>query len=174
MSAAASEDRYARYQRLKFDRPHPRVLRVTMSNPGKLNAADAVMHGELTGLWREIDADPSVSAVILQGEGKAFSAGGDFAMIDTIIADFHTRAANWKEARDLVYNIIHCSKPIVSAIRGRRSAPGSSAACWPTSRSPPTTRASLMAIPVSASPPATMRRSSGRCSAAWPRPSITS
>ncbi|BBK38540.1 enoyl-CoA hydratase [Allostella sp. ATCC 35155] len=118
MSAAASEDRYARYQRLKFDRPHPRVLRVTMSNPGKLNAADAVMHGELTGLWREIDADPSVSAVILQGEGKAFSAGGDFAMIDTIIADFHTRAANWKEARDLVYNIIHCSKPIVSAIRG--------------------------------------------------------
>ena len=45
---------------------------------------------------------------------------GTFADVpyDTIIADFHTRAANWKEARDLVYNIIHCSKPIVSAIRG--------------------------------------------------------
>ncbi|KDC18269.1 enoyl-CoA hydratase/isomerase domain protein, partial [Bordetella bronchiseptica E014] len=24
----------------------------------------------------------------------------------------------WREARDLVYNIVNCSKPIVSAIRG--------------------------------------------------------
>jgi len=112
------QDRYAAFQKLKFDRPHPRVLRISMSNPGKLNAADEIMHGELCRIWREIDADPSVSAVILQGEGKAFSAGGDFAMIEKMIADFNTRAAIWKEARDLVYNLIHCSKPIVSAIRG--------------------------------------------------------
>ncbi|MCC7273660.1 MAG: enoyl-CoA hydratase/isomerase family protein [Alphaproteobacteria bacterium] len=111
-------DRYASYQRLKFDRPHPRVLRITMSNPGKLNAADQVMHGELAQVWRDIDADPTVSSVILTGEGKAFSAGGDFGMIEKIIADFDTRAANWKEARDLVYNIINCGKPVVSAIRG--------------------------------------------------------
>ena len=32
-------ERYARYQRLQFDRPHPRVLRVTMHNPGRLNSA---------------------------------------------------------------------------------------------------------------------------------------
>ena len=40
-------DRYARYQRLQFDWPAPRVLRVRMNNPGKLNAADQTMHGEL-------------------------------------------------------------------------------------------------------------------------------
>ena len=28
-----------RYQRLAFDRPHPRVLRVTLNRPEKLNAA---------------------------------------------------------------------------------------------------------------------------------------
>ena len=39
-------------------------------------------------------------------------------MIDQIIEDFDTRAAVWKEARDLVYNIINCSKPVVSAMRG--------------------------------------------------------
>ncbi|MGE0715105.1 MAG: enoyl-CoA hydratase/isomerase family protein [Alphaproteobacteria bacterium] len=111
-------DPYAAYQRLKFDRPHPRVLRITMSNPGKLNAADQVMHGELTRVWRDIDTDRSVSAVILTGEGKAFSAGGDFGMIRQIIDDFDTRAANWKEARDLVYNLINCGKPVVSAMRG--------------------------------------------------------
>ncbi|HUB44267.1 MAG TPA: enoyl-CoA hydratase/isomerase family protein [Acetobacteraceae bacterium] len=111
-------DRYAAYQRLRFDRPHPRVLRITMSNPGKLNAADRVMHDELGRIWRDIDSDPEISAAILQGEGRAFSAGGDFKMIERMMAEFDTRAAVWKEARDLVYNIINCSKPVVSAIRG--------------------------------------------------------
>jgi enoyl-CoA hydratase len=111
-------DRYAAYQRLKFDRPHPRVLRVIMSNPGHLNAADQIMHGELGRIWRDIDADPDISAAIITGEGDHFSAGGDFDMIRGIIEDFDTRAQNWKEARDLVYNVINCGKPIVSAIRG--------------------------------------------------------
>ncbi|MCW3473882.1 enoyl-CoA hydratase/isomerase family protein [Limobrevibacterium gyesilva] len=111
-------DRYVGYERLKFDYPHPRVLRITMSNPARLNAADQQMHGELGRIWKDADADPDISAVILTGEGKNFSAGGDFDMIKGIIDDFHTRAANWKEARDLVYNIINCNKPIVSAMRG--------------------------------------------------------
>ena len=33
-----------RYQRLVFDRPHPKVLRVTMNRPDKDNATDAIMH----------------------------------------------------------------------------------------------------------------------------------
>jgi enoyl-CoA hydratase len=118
MEAPPMSDRYAAYQRLLFDRPHPRVLRVTMSNPGRLNAADRVMHDELGRIWRDIDADPSVSAAILTGEGRAFSAGGDFKMIERMIEDFNTRAGVWKEARDLVYNIVNCSKPVVSAMRG--------------------------------------------------------
>jgi enoyl-CoA hydratase len=118
MEAPPMSDRYALYQRLLFDRPHPRVLRVTMSNPSRLNAADRVMHDELGRIWRDIDADPSVSAAILTGEGRAFSAGGDFRMIERMMEDFNTRAGVWKEARDLVYNIVNCSKPVVSAMRG--------------------------------------------------------
>ena len=111
-------DRYAGYKRLQFDRPHPRVLRITMRHPGRLNAADEVMHGELGRIWRDVDADQGVSAVILTGAGTAFSAGGDFDMIQNMIDDFSTRARIWKEARDIVYNLINCSKPVVSAIRG--------------------------------------------------------
>lgn len=110
-------DRYARYTRLLFDRPHPRVLRITMSN-GKMNTADPQMHAELGEIWRDIDADSSVNAVILTGGPKVFSAGGDMALVEGIATDWETRTRNWKEARDIVYNVINCMKPIVSAIRG--------------------------------------------------------
>lgn len=111
------DDRYARYTRLQFDRPHPRVLRVTMAN-GRVNATDSAMHSELATVWRDIGADPSVNAAIITGAGRMFSAGGDFAMIEGIVADFDTRARVWREARDIVYGLINCDKPVVSAMRG--------------------------------------------------------
>ena len=79
---------------------------------------DAALHAELADIWRDIDRDPSVNAVVLTGAGKVFSAGGDFAMIRENIEDFDSRARQWKEARDMVYNMINCSKPVVSAMRG--------------------------------------------------------
>jgi enoyl-CoA hydratase len=112
------DDRYARFTRLAVDRPHPKVLRLTMNRPEKLNAADAELHADLTEVWRVADADPSVNAVLITGAGKAFSAGGDLEMVERMMADFDTRMRVWKEARDMVYNMINCSKPIVSAING--------------------------------------------------------
>ena len=111
-------DPYARYQRLAFDRPSDGVLRISMNNPERLNAADAVMHAELADIWRDVDRDDNVRAVILTGVGKAFSAGGDFSMIEQIVEDFETRARVMKEAREIVHNLIDCSKPVVSAMRG--------------------------------------------------------
>lgn len=111
-------DRYSTYQRLQFDWPAPRVLRVTMANPGRLNSADAVMHGELVRVWRDIDADPEVGAVIIRGSQGAFSSGGDLDLVKEMTQDFDTLTRVWKEARDLVYNLINCSKPLVSAMEG--------------------------------------------------------
>jgi enoyl-CoA hydratase len=108
---------YDRYTRLKFDRPHPKVLRIAMDN-GKMNSADRAMHAELTQVWRDVENDSNTNVVILTGAGKVFSAGGDFGMIQEIMRDFDTRARVWKEARNLVYNLINCPKPIVSAMRG--------------------------------------------------------
>jgi enoyl-CoA hydratase len=108
-----------RYQRLAFDRPHPHVLRITMNRPERLNATDEIMHRELVEVWRDVDADHTVNCAILQGAGgKAFSAGGDFDLIQKNMSDFNQLMKVWKEARDIVYNVINCSKPIVSAMRG--------------------------------------------------------
>ena len=112
-------DRYAQYTRLKFDYPAERVMRITLDRPNMdLNPVDAEMHKELALIWDDVDKDPDISAVILTGAGKAFSAGGDFDMIEQIIDDFDTRVRVWREARDMVYKLINCSKPIVSAMRG--------------------------------------------------------
>lgn len=109
---------YDNYTSLAFDRPSEGVLRITLNRPEKLNALDATGHDEMARVWRDIDADPSVSAVILRGAGKAFSAGGDFDMVEEMIDSFEARARVWRESKDLVYNIVNFSKPIVSAIQG--------------------------------------------------------
>lgn len=110
-------DRFSRYSRLVCDRPHPNVLRVTLTN-GKMNTVDDVMAKELVTIWRDADEDPSVHVVLVTGAGKVFSAGGDFSAVEEVMDSFDARARSWKEARDLVYNIINCSKPVVSAMRG--------------------------------------------------------
>lgn len=111
-------DRYAAFGSLKFDRPEPAILRITISAPGKLNAVGPEAHRDLAYVWTEVDRDPDTAAVVVRGEGEAFSAGGDLDMILGMADDFGVRIRVMREARDIVYNVIDCSKPIVSAIRG--------------------------------------------------------
>lgn len=76
------------------------------------------MHRELAEIWRDIDRDPETRVALIRGEGKGFSAGGDLALVEQMANDFDVRSRVWREARDLVYNVINCSKPIVSAMHG--------------------------------------------------------
>jgi enoyl-CoA hydratase len=119
-----ADEWFKRYQKLRLSRPHPNVLKVEMNRPERLNATDEQMHLELVRIWRDADEDPAVNAIMLTGVGKAFSAGGDFEMLKGNINEFDQRAARWKQSKDLVYNMINCSKPIISAIRGAAAGAG--------------------------------------------------
>src|ERR671920_1308210 len=111
-------DRYAAYPSLELERPADGVLRVVMSAPGRLNAAGPQMHRDLAGIWTEIDHDPEVRAVVVRGAGDAFSAGGDLDLVAEMADDFEIRLRVLREARDLVYTLLNCSKPVVSAMAG--------------------------------------------------------
>jgi len=117
-------DRYAKYNKLKFDYPADRVLRITFDRPETFNSVDAETHTQMTDMWIDIDRDPNINAVIVTGAGKAFSAGGDFSLIERIAGNFDEMMRTWKEAKDLVYNIINCNKPIISAINGPAAGAG--------------------------------------------------
>ena len=117
-------DRYAAYDRLKFDYPADRVLRITFDRPETYNSVDAETHTQITDLWIDIDRDPDISAVIVTGAGKAFSSGGDFSLIEKMAGNHTEVMKTWKEARALVYNIVNCNKPIISAINGPAAGAG--------------------------------------------------
>jgi enoyl-CoA hydratase len=119
MSTAIDLARYLReFPSLQFFAPEGAILELVIANKGRLNAATESMHRDLAQVWRAVDVDDAVRAVIVRGEGANFSSGGDFDMIERMIEDEATLIRVWKEASDLVYNLINCSKPVVSAIRG--------------------------------------------------------
>ncbi|MET9909030.1 enoyl-CoA hydratase/isomerase family protein [Streptomyces sp. NPDC006476] len=110
-------DPYAPFTSLTFERPASGVLRVVLDAPN-LNAVDPRMHGELADIWPVIDRDELTRAVLVQGAGRAFSAGGTFDSIQALTEDHAVRARVMREARDMVYGVMNCSKPVVSAIHG--------------------------------------------------------
>jgi len=110
-------DRYAEFSDLTFDQPADAVLRITLDGPG-LNAVSPAVHRQLADVWLAVDRDPNTNVAVLQGAGTAFSAGGSFDLIDDLINNYTRRTQVLREARDLVFNVINCSKPIVSAMHG--------------------------------------------------------
>jgi enoyl-CoA hydratase len=109
---------YARYQHLTTERKSNGVLLITLNRPEVLNAAHEGMHTEMAAIWADIDKDQETRVAVVTGAGRAFSAGGDLAMVERQIGNFDLVTRMLTEMGDLVYNMANCSKPIVSAING--------------------------------------------------------
>ncbi len=109
---------YTEYQHIRFERRDRGILWLTLNRPEVLNAADARLHTEFVHVWQTIDRDPTVRVAVVTGAGRAFSAGGDLKMVEEAYRNYDEIIRILDEARELVYNILRCSKPIVSAING--------------------------------------------------------
>lgn len=106
------------YRTLSFERPREGVLLVLLDRPEQLNATDAVMHTELSRLWRDVADDAPSRAVVLAGRGRAFCAGGDLALLARQAGDFDLVVQTMDEAAGIVRGILDCPKPVVSAVHG--------------------------------------------------------
>src|ERR1700740_3614664 len=109
---------WSSYSRLTFDYPADGVLLIKINRPDRLNAMDPTLHTELSKVWLDVDKDDECRVVVITGEGKAFSAGGDFEMVEDTLGSFSVVSRLLKEAADIVHNITNCTKPVISAING--------------------------------------------------------
>ena len=110
---------YDDFQFLKFDRPEDGVLLITLNRPEVMNATNARLHWELTQIWDVVQDDDRTRVVVVTGAGdRAFSAGGDLAWVETIVGNPEQIKSVKKEAADVVYKMLDCDKPIISAING--------------------------------------------------------
>jgi len=111
-------DRYQEaFDGLTFTQPADGVLQITLEGPG-LNSVDEKKHRQLADVWLTIDRDSEVRVALLAGAGRGFSSGGSFDLIDSMMNDYGRGIEVLREARDLVLNVINCSKPVVSAMWG--------------------------------------------------------
>ncbi|BBX22304.1 enoyl-CoA hydratase [Mycolicibacter terrae] len=110
-------DRYSDFPTLRLETGDNGVLQMVLDAPG-LNSVGPQMHRDLADVWPAIERDDAVRAVLVRGEGKAFSAGGSFELIEKTIGDYPGRMQVLREARDLVLNMVNFSKPVISAING--------------------------------------------------------
>jgi enoyl-CoA hydratase len=110
--------KYDEYQYLLFERHPDGILLITINRPDVLNATNNRLHWELSRVWRDVDDDAETNVVVVTGKGRAFSAGGDLDMIVNMTGNHANISQAFKEAGDIVYNMIECSKPIISAING--------------------------------------------------------
>ena len=110
--------KYSEYQHLLFERKDDGILLITINRPEVLNATNSRLHWELSRVWLDIADDDETNVIVITGAGRAFSAGGDLEMIQKMAASAANIGKAWKEAGDIVYNMINLDKPIISAING--------------------------------------------------------
>jgi enoyl-CoA hydratase len=105
------------YQTMLIERRDNGIVVMTLNRPERLNAVNGSMHAELARFSRDFGNDRDARVLILTGEGRAFSAGGDFGPGDPIGSNPEGPSL-WVEARQIVDHILECEKPIISAVNG--------------------------------------------------------
>ena len=91
---------------------------VRLNRPEQLNATNHELHSGLAALFPQLDADADARAVVLTGNGRAFSAGGDFAYLDELVRDSDLRRETLADGRRIVSGMVACRVPIVAAVNG--------------------------------------------------------
>jgi enoyl-CoA hydratase len=117
----------SKYQTIRHER-RGRVLTLILNRPEALNAVDGKMHAELSHVFDDAADDPESDVVVLTGEGRAFSSGGDIPWMQTVIDDGFNRTA--REARRIIFSLLECEKPVIARLNGHATGFGATLALF--------------------------------------------
>jgi methylglutaconyl-CoA hydratase len=107
------------YETIKVSTDARGVTRITLAREATLNAFDETMIAELASAFGAIAASRETRVVILQAEGRAFSAGADLRWMER--ASKNNEQANLEDARrfaGMMRAIYECPKPVIARVQG--------------------------------------------------------
>jgi enoyl-CoA hydratase len=127
---------------IEKDPTEPRIARLVLNRPGKLNAINSAMPGEIRQAVAWAEADDEVHVIIVEGAGRAFCAGYDLEMFaegggpDGQGAEHPCRQEKtpWDPMVDYAFmkrctedfmSLWRCSKPTIAKVHGYAVAGGS-------------------------------------------------
>lgn len=117
------------FETIRVDR-RGRVLTLTLNLPDELNAINAVLHRELALVFRDVQSDPDSDVVVLTGAGTAFSAGGNIPWMQEAIDDPALFQRIVIEAKEIVFSLLDCEKPLVAKVNGPAAGLGATLALF--------------------------------------------
>ncbi len=104
------------------------VVVATLRHPSSpMNAVDELLHDEVTELFSQLRRDPGGRAILLTAEGRAFSAGGDFAWFPQL-RDMSKLDALRRSAKQMIWDLLDIDVPIVCGLNGSAAGLGASIA----------------------------------------------
>ena len=107
------------YETLVVDKsPGAGVAIITMNRPEKLNAMNQTFFRELPRVMDQLTGDPEVTAAVLTGAGRAFSAGGDIAMFPALMGNTAAVRPHLKMVFDAFHAIERSSVVVIAAVNG--------------------------------------------------------
>lgn len=96
-----------------------RVGHIVLNRPQVLNALNSELVREVTQALAALEADDSVRAIVLSGEGRAFSAGFDLKESEQ---KKYSTTPEWRAVLEADFAFImqfwNCRKPTISAVHG--------------------------------------------------------
>ena len=93
-----------------------RIIR--LNRPEQLNATNRELHAALAALFPLLDADEDAQVAVITGNGRAFSAGGDFGYIDELTKDDWLRRETLIHGKQIVTGMVACRVPVIAAVNG--------------------------------------------------------
>lgn len=106
-----------RYENLCISR-RGRIVTIAFDRPASLNAFNAALHTEFAQAITEVAREVESDVVIVTGNGRAFSAGGDLAWQQSAADNPSSFEITVREAKQIVFGMIDCEKPIIARING--------------------------------------------------------
>jgi methylglutaconyl-CoA hydratase len=111
-------------EHLKIEISGP-VARVTLNRPDVRNAFNEALIAELTAAFKALSQDPSLRAIVLAAEGKAFCAGADLNWMKAMAGySWDENHADASRLAEMLWTVYSCPVPVIARVQGDAYAGG--------------------------------------------------